>query len=613
MAERLSRLGDTAPAAADLPKVEVLRAASAQDRLRPISDALHEPLLEVVLHAGPQGESEYILEAFRAYSEMLGAQPDLDRRLYAGGLCFMPLRARREIIPELAKFAYLRVARVMPTLRTLQPAIRSWSGPQAFSQDLPEGASIDPGLRAAMFDGGFPDLPALAPWVNSYDVGNVGPARIEYLHHGAQVTSALLFGPIKKEQALERPYGTIDHFRVLDEDSGRDEDLYDVLHRIQDVLLANKYEFVNLSIGPEIPIEDDEVHGWTAVLDDLLSNGDTLATVAVGNGGERDPALRFDRVQVPSDCVNALSVGAADSDTKNWARASYSSVGPGRSPGLMKPDVMAFGGSPGSPFWVLDPTNVAQTIHTAGTSFASPTVLRMAMGIRAHFGSLLSPLAIRALLVHCSHGNGNPTCEVGWGRIPNLLEELVICPEGTARVVYQGELAPRHYLRAQIPLPAQTLKGDVAIKATFCYATETDPDHPGNYTRSGLDIVFRPHDQKFDLKSNDPTRPKSDEFFQLKDFSSEQELRQDAHKWETTLHREKTKRGTSLRNPVFDIHYNARTQSGRSDARDKMRYALVITIRSVHTKDLYDRILRRYPTQIRPLMPVIQIPIQTRQ
>jgi len=157
------------------------------------------------------------------------------------------------------------------------------------------------------------------------------------------------------------------------------------------------------------------------------------------------------------------------------------------------------------------------------------------------------------------------------------------------------------------------LKGDVAIKATFCYATETDPDHPGNYTRSGLDIVFRPHDQKFDLKSNDPTRPKSDEFFQLKDFSSEQELRQDAHKWETTLHREKTKRGTSLRNPVFDIHYNARTQSGRSDARDKMRYALVITIRSVHTKDLYDRILRRYPTQIRPLMPVIQIPIQTRQ
>jgi hypothetical protein len=34
------------------------------------------------------------------------------------------------------------------------------------------------------------------------------------------------------------------------------------------------------SLGPELPIDDDEVHAWTAVFDDYLSKGGCLATVA---------------------------------------------------------------------------------------------------------------------------------------------------------------------------------------------------------------------------------------------------------------------------------------------------------------------------------------------
>ena len=49
------------------------------------------------------------------------------------------------------------------------------------------------------------------------------------------------------------------------------------------------------------------------------------------------------------------------------------------------------------------------------------------------------------------------------------------------------------YLRAQIPVPKEAMTGLVAIRATFCYATRTDPQDPSNYTRSGLDVVFRPH------------------------------------------------------------------------------------------------------------------------
>jgi len=405
----------------------------------------------------------------------------------------------------------------------------------------------------------------------------------------------------------------VDHYRVLDETSGRDEDLYDVLRRIREVLQAREHQFVNLSVGPEIPIEDDDVHAWTAVLDEHLSSGDVLATVAVGNGGERDETLGFNRVQVPADCVNALSVGAADTSTDGWRRASYSSVGPGRSPGVVKPDVLAFGGSHREPFWVIDPTQRMRTTHVAGTSFAAPTALRMALGIRAHFGGLLSPLAIKALLVHCAdESDGVPRREVGWGRLSQRLDDLVVCPEGMARVVYQGEMTPGQYLRARIPVPEEPIKGNVIIRATFCYATHIDPDHPGNYTRSGLDVVFRPHDEKFDESSENSMNAVSDSFFQLKDFSNERELRRDAHKWETTLHREKTKRGTSLSNPVFDIHYNAREGGGPTRSRDRIRYALVITLTAKHMKDLYNRLMQRYPTQLRPLLPVVQIPVTIR-
>jgi hypothetical protein len=75
---------------------------------------------------------------------------------------------------------------------------------------------------------------------------------------------------------------------VLDVDTMNDDqrELYTVLERVQDVLESRpKYDFVNLSLGPDWPIEDNDVHAWTAVLDRLFSDGLTLPVIAVGNSG----------------------------------------------------------------------------------------------------------------------------------------------------------------------------------------------------------------------------------------------------------------------------------------------------------------------------------------
>lgn len=468
---------------------------------------------------------------------------------------------------------------------------------------------MDPMLSAAVFDGGIAEDSTLRRWVDRLDGPGVKEPVASYEAHGEAVSSALLFGPIRDGASIARPYSKVAHFRVLDHTSHHDPDeLYAVLRRIENVVEANRYEFINLSIGPDLPVEDKEVHAWTAVLDSLFHRKGILVTVAAGNSGDCDRPSGNARIQVPSDCVNALTVGACDRAGEQWRRADYSSYGPGRSPGLIKPDILSFGGSDDEPFRVYSTNGGGKLLAIVGTSFASPYALRTALGIRAHFGQNLSPLAIKTLLIHSASDSGHPKDEVGWGRIPSDLEELVVCPEGVARIVYQGELEAGQFLRAQIPVPNEELHGFVTIAATFCYTTPTDPQDPGNYTRSGLRVIFRPNEER---REDDAVYAKPASFFSQSEYESEQELRSDAHKWETVLNRTKRMRGSSLKNPVFDIHHNARV-AGAPGNGETLRYALVVTVSCKSAPDLYNQIVRRYRTQLRPLQPQVQIPIRTR-
>lgn len=344
------------------------------------------------------------------------------------------------------------------------------------------------------------------------------------------------------------------------------------------------------------------------MIDDLLSDGDTLMTISVGNNGERDRESGNARVQVPSDCVNALAIGATDANEDGkWSRAAYSAIGPGRSPGVVKPDLMAFGGDPEKYFHVLTAGAKPTLGPQLGTSFAAPYLLRSAVGIRAILGAELTPLAIRALLVHAADMNSHDKTEVGWGKVPEDIMSVITCPDGVARVVYQGELKPGKYLRATLPLPAGGLTGNVRLKATFCYASPTDPQDAAAYTRAGLEVVFRPHDEKVkDGKANAATKG----FFDLKKYATEQERRSDLGKWETVLHGDKTLRGSSLKSPVFDIHYNAREAGGRATGAEKIRYALIISVEAPKHADLYNDILRAYNKTLVPIRPQVSLPIR---
>lgn len=598
--------------AEEIIRIEDVRLIPPGERLKPMRTRNESPLLEVVLHRS----DAYVLEGFRDYLSSLGLRLNLDKRIVVQNLCFLPVRVPLELQQEMAKFSFLRVAREMPAMRELRPA--GWSSmlrsATAFKADISHTAPLNPDIRVGIFDGGVPSGILPATLVRRKKAKGIGKAVPAAQTHGLGVTSSLLYGSLTEGRSAPQPYAAVDHYRVIDQNTLHDPqgEYFEVINRIMDVLNQNHFDFVNLSLGPDLPIEDDEIHVWTACLDAHFSAGKTLVTIAAGNAGENDWASGNARIQAPADGVNVLAVGAADRNGKHWKRARYSSIGPGRRPGFIKPDIIAFGGSTTAPFWVLNKDRVGYAAPIQGTSFASPNALRAALGVRAHLGPVVQPVGLKALLVHHSDAGNYDAREVGWGKVPVDVEELITCPDDTAHVLYQGTLDASSYLRLRVPLPAAGLRGKITIAATFCYATEIDPQDPLNYTRAGLDITFRPNSDRFsDTPFGTSKQPSSKTFFSCKAFASEEELRLDAHKWETCLKATRTFFAARLKDPAFDVHYNARLGGAQSSQGKPISYALVVTVHGKHVTDLYNRIAQRYRTQLEPLKPIIRLPIRT--
>ena len=596
---------------AELVRVEDVRFVTPAERVKPMRSKDHAPMLEVVLHRS----DAHVLEGFRDYMKSLNVTVTLDARIEVQGLCFLPVRVPRDVHEKLGLFSFLRVAREMPRLRELRP--EAWSGlarsAKSFAVNIPHTEPVNKDVRVAVFDGGVPKGILPTSLVSRKKTSGLGKAAQESQVHGLGVTSALLFGPLAPKTPPPKPFAAVEHFRVVDVDTKQDPrgHYFDVLNRIMGVLRQKPFDFVNFSLGPDLPIEDDDVHVWTASLDEHFSHGKSLVAVAVGNTGKDDWDSGNARIQAPADGVNVLSVGACDTTQDPWKRASYSSVGPGRSPGIVKPEIVVFGGSDATPFLVLDAAKPGFARGMQGTSFATPLALRTAIGVRAHLGSVMSPIALKALLIH--HGNPGDfePREVGWGRVPHEIEDLVTCPEGMVHVLYQGELEAGRYLRTKIPVPASGLQGYVTISATFCYATQTDPHDTLNYTRAGLDVSFRPHQGKFTKsKYGVPKNPSTRPFFKSGAYQTEEALRRDAHKWEPCMKASVRVRATSLNDPVFDVHYNARRGGMADGSAQPIPYALVVTVAN-DSPDLYNKIAQRYRTMLEPLRPVIQIPVRS--
>ncbi|MBC7773406.1 MAG: S8 family peptidase [Pyrinomonadaceae bacterium] len=608
----ISQLAPESVAATDFSKLEDVR-------VQPISERVHAHAKldrkkriawEIVLHASPS--DDFIVTSFLDFvrQKNIDLEVDEQRRLYAGGLCFLPGRGTLTQIEKAAVCPFLRCVREMPSLRSEGIKLGGFG---TFDCVPPVENAVAPHLRALVLDGGRPKTPvSLDRYITAIDAPGVGPSSPEYEEHGLAVSSAFLFGPIRKGRPISPPVCNLDLVRVLDRHLGANGDFeyIDVLRRVQDYLLehGDKYDFISLCCGPAEPITDGDPSAWTATLDPIFGRLRGLVFTAIGNGGTWDRASGRSRVQPPADTVNSIGVGSCVINGKQWGRADYSCVGPGRRPGYVKPDFVCPGGSlPSDGFHVLG-TAEGTAVPKQGTSLSAPYAMRTAAGVKAVLGDQISCLATKALLINRTTKGKNHIHDVGWGRIMESPSDLIATGDDEAIVIFQGSLPAGKYRTAQIPVPKEPLAGVVEITATFCIASQTDPHHPVNYTRSSLEVTFRPHSQRFD--DPDQQRPDSASFFKPRDmYQSESQLRREGFKWETVLHRTRKPRAESLHEPSFDIHHIARVDGQDVSDAQPITYALVVRIRAKDVKDYYNRVYRRYRNVLVPLRPVLSLPI----
>ena len=243
-----------------------------------------------------------------------------------------------------------------------------------------------------------------------------------------------------------------------------DFDAYRVLDCIVEVIESQPYRIVNLSLGPDLCVEDaSEPNRWTATLDRLAYEHDVLFVSAVGNNGHEDHATGLDRVQVPADMANGLSVGSSTSRSETgWKRSGYSAIGPGRAGSRVQPTGVQFGGNepPDEPFLALSADCSLYT--TRGTSYATPIVVHSLAGLSTILGDHRKTSAtLRTFAAHFAerHPNVDAINEVGFGRFPSEYRQLLACAPNEVHLLYQDRLERTEVMAVALPFPRSALSG----------------------------------------------------------------------------------------------------------------------------------------------------------
>lgn len=558
-------------------RIESIALMSAQDRVRrltPLSDG--SVMLEVVLHASD--EDKDIITHFAEWVRLCDGRADLGRRISVDSLTFLPVQVPLSKVNRVADFSHVRVLRSIAKLRSHDGALRSVATMNPLV--VPTGGPLTAEFRTAVFDGGM-DAPAIAALAPEHTWPETVCTTEDYLNHGALVTSALLFGARNDlTEPLPRPYAPVDHYRIATPHDAKDAEMFDAVHRICEVIDRGQHQYINISLAPSEIVYDDDVHLWTSVLEKRLASGNILAAVAAGNQGHK--AYPDSRVQIPSDLVNALAVGSCIAPTGQIVRALHSSIGPGRSPGLVKPDGLAWGDN----VPVFEPRTGGLAM-VDGSSFASPLALRTCVGAAA-MAHGINPRVARALLVHTTERPKHAElAELGHGRFASDPLDLLSCGDREAMVVYEGLLEPSTPVGAMLPWPTGLVAGKVIIRATLVFYTPVDVAHPINYTRAGIEARLR-------RTPGGQTKA----FFSKASLygNTEQEMRGDAHKWETVVSKEIGAEARLMQDPTLELIYRARDEGGSisKEHLQPLPYVLVVTVSAKAEADFYNRIRQRH-------------------
>lgn len=555
-----------------------------------------------------------LIEAHHGY-----VHRDFVRRV--GGLTFTPVTMpSEEDMAQLACFNPLRTLRPMPAIRP-----RPRFGLRAGRRLAPPATArpLDTSVKVAVFDGGVDVQSGPSQFFPIATVDLTSEAADQdCLDHGTGVTGAVLYGLVAPGQQAPQPPLPVESFRVLPAPVGA-EDLegYWVLDQIKAAVEQGGHKLVNLSLGPEVAVEDDlEPNRWTSELDQLAWENDVLFVIAAGNDGDQDRTAGLHRVQVPADMANGLTVGACDAPTPAmpWARAPYSSMGPGRHGARVQPLGVQFGGADNRLFDVLRADG--SFLEASGTSFAAPLTTHALAELTTRLPRVNSSI-LRAFITHFAEPHRMHVKlrdEVGYGRHVLSFEDALQCDADEAHILIVDEIERGDLLGYQVPVPAG-LVGKIDLRLTLAYATPVDPTEPTEYTNAALEMLLRPHHQvysfgppagadakrqAFDARTAEARQVMIEGWKQSQEpvactlgapkGSNEAQLR-DSGKWETVRFHKINFQPGEIELPRLELAYIARRTGAIDNAPSKVPFAILVSIRDKDAGGtLYDEIRNQH-------------------
>lgn len=468
--------------------------------------------------------------------------------------------------------------------------------------------------KVGMIDGGIVNNHSFLEKYTNQNYEVLSNNSSYYMSHGTKVAGALMYGDLRKYRSSEisSPLLSVESIRVLPTSDPEDINLYEAIDLIEEAIpKLTDVNVFNISVGPNDPIDDDYISRFTYALDRLAYKYSKLFVIAAGNDGRSEKP--FNRIQVPSDMTNGLTVGAY---SKNNEVAEYSSIGFGREGCVIKPELC----EPGGPMLLLSSEDYALE-YQEGTSFASPLVARKAAEIMVR-NSEFNYLTTRALLIHTAGNEVNDINEYdGFGKCSEVLD-ILKSTNDKVTIVYNNEMSVSSYAKVRIPVPKNTDAKKFKISWTIVIENKPNPLNAESYTSCGIEDTFYPHEKKhrYTLRESEHNKKRTTIKHEINDFNEVQQLlemgfvkseypatkssnvflneeqRRALLKWDSV-----TKKSldytlkSSLEDPFLIVHALSRDSS-----INRVRYSVIVTIaafdnaKNRYKGDLYEEILNEY-------------------
>lgn len=463
-----------------------------------------------------------------------------------------------------------------------------------------------------MIDGGVKDeLPFFKNVFTGMEVNEKSSNLLE--NHGSSVASVILYGDLSNYKNNKcKPEFKVLNIRGLPAKQDEEFNLIELEKIITEAVKTyTTIKVWNLSIGPPGPIIDEIISSLTFTLDKLSYENDVLFIVACGNTGEK--VGLNSRIQVPGDTVNNITVNSYYLDSENKRKSAYyNSIGPGREGAKLKPDIRDYGGIDMSPIVTFSNEEFFLN-HQVGTSFAAPMVTRK-LGRLLHEYSELSTLEARALLEH-SMAEKIEERDIpleSKGEFDDIDSLITSKNNNEIKILFSGNISAKSYAILKIPLPEIISSKYISFNWTIALKTPVNHEMSDKYTEFGIEDDFFSNSKKYkytnkkgksrtinenDEKSNVEIQQLLNNGYTKSKFPSkensnyylESERKAKELKWDTVKSQKLNKKANKVFEPFLRIH-----GLSRSDRRDKINYAIVMTIKLKDDIDIFNDVMNKY-------------------